>query len=75
MPTIRLTTVTMRLIRSQALPGFDFLRTARRRDDGDWDVPVDDEVTYTIATARLPGESDDDVVARLVRAAVGRKSD
>ena len=75
MPTIRLTTDTMRLIRSQALPGFDFLSTARRRLDGDWDVPVDDDVAYRIALKRMPGETDDDVVSRPVRAAIGQQPD
>ena len=75
MPTIRMTSETLQLIREQSSPGFRFVPTARRRPDDDWDLPVDDEVAYTIAMERVPGESDDDVVSRLVGAAAGRKPD
>ena len=44
---------------------------ATRRADGLWDVPVDDEVAMRIATERLTNETDDDVVSRPVRAAIG----
>ena len=72
MPTIRLSTETLQLIREQTLPGFEFVSIARRRDDGDWDVPIDDEVAYMVANARQPNESDDDAVSRLVRASAVR---
>ena len=72
MPTIRVTSETLQLIREQSTPGFRYTSTARRRPDGDWDLPVDDEIAYAIAMVRLPGESDDDVVSRLVRAAIGQ---
>jgi hypothetical protein len=35
-------------------------------------VPVDNEVAAAIEHAKLPGESDDDVVGRLVRDAIGQ---
>ena len=47
---------------------------ARNRDDGTWDALVVDEVAYQVAL-ELPGESDDDVVSRLVRAALGFRPD
>jgi hypothetical protein len=72
MPMVRLSNDTIQLLRQQTTPGFTFVRTAKRREDGDWDVPVDDEVAFEIAVERLPGESDDDCVARLVRAAIGK---
>lgn len=43
-------------------------QTGTRRPDGDWSVPVDDEVHERLMQAKLPGESDDDTVARLLRA-------
>lgn len=75
MPMIRLKKETMDLIRTQTLPGFRFACTAKERDDGDWDLPVDDEVAYRIATERPPGENDDHVVSQLVRAPIGQKLD
>ena len=75
MPMIRLKDETQRLLREQTLPGYAFVAAGSRRRDGDWDVPVDDEVALAIAEARLPGETDDDVVQRLVRKAIGRKPD
>jgi hypothetical protein len=65
---------TLQLIREQAQEGFTFACTAIRRADGLWDVPVDDQVAMKIATERLAMETDDDVVSRLVRAAIGQQS-
>lgn len=75
MPMIKLTDHTLKLIREQAQEAFTFACTATRRADGLWDVPVDDEVAMKIATARLPNETDDDVVSRLVRTAIGKRPD
>jgi hypothetical protein len=75
MPKIKVSGHTLQLIREQAQVGFHFACTATLRGDGFWDVPVDDEVAMKIATARLPGETDDDVVSRLVRAAIGKRPD
>jgi len=75
MPMIKVSDHTLRLIREQTQEGFTFACTATRRTDGMWDVPVDDKVAMKIATERLPTETDDDVVSRLVRAAIGRLSD
>jgi hypothetical protein len=36
-------------------------------------IDVDEEVAPAIQAQRLPGERDDDVVSRLVRAAIGVK--
>ena len=64
---------TKRLIDVQALPGYTIRQTATPLPDGRWTIPVDDEVFGHIDGARLPGETDDDVVSRLLRAATGRK--
>lgn len=75
MPMIKVSDHTLQLIREQTREGFSFACTATRRADGLWDVPVDDEVAMKIATERLPNETDDDVVSRLVRIAIGRRPD
>lgn len=61
-----------RLILDQAWPHMLVRSDAVRRPDGLWDMPVDDEVAAAIDHARLHGESDDDVVSRLVRNAIGQ---
>lgn len=53
-------------------------RTTRRelrqdeklRPDGKFDIRVDAEIAQTIAERRRPDETDDEVVARLLRAAL-----
>lgn len=65
---------TARLIREQAKSGFGFRSTTTRLNDGRPALPVDDDVYAIINQARSPGETDDDVVARLILAAIGRKS-
>ncbi|MBN9348071.1 MAG: hypothetical protein J0I48_18035 [Devosia sp.] len=73
MPMIKVSDHTLQLIREQAREGFSFVCTATRRADGLWNVPVDDAVAMKIAIERLPTETDEDVVSRLVRAAIGRR--
>ncbi|MBI4924105.1 MAG: hypothetical protein HY834_20410 [Devosia nanyangense] len=65
---------TKHLIDAQALPGYTIRRTATRLPDGRWTIPVDDEVFEHIDAARLLGETDDDTVSRLLRAAIGGKA-
>ena len=60
-----------RLILDQARPSMSARSDATLREDGLWEVSVDDEVAAAIDHARLQGESDDDVVSRLVRDAIG----
>ena len=48
-------------------------QTATRLPYGCWTIPVDDEVFDRINAARLPGETDDDPVSRLLRTAIGKK--
>ena len=73
MKIITVTDETKHLIDAQVQPGYDLHQTATRLPDGCWTIPVDDEVFDRIAAARLPGETDDDVVGRLLRAAIGKK--
>ena len=73
MRVLILTEESHRLILDQARPFVLVRSDAVRRPDGLWDVPVDDEVAAAIDHARLQGESDDDVVGRLVRDAIGQQ--
>ena len=73
MKIITVSDETKHLIDAQALPGYDVRQTATRLPDGRWTIPVDDEVFEHIDAARLPGETDDDTVCRLLRAAIGKK--
>ena len=75
MPMIKVSDHTLQLIREQTQEGYSFACTATRRADRLWNVPVDDEVAMKIATERLPNETDDDVVSRLVRRAIGTLPD
>lgn len=52
---------------------FPFHETGRRQTDGSWLIPVSDEVAERIDQLRLPGESDDDVLARSIREHRGDK--
>ena len=73
MKIITMSDETKHLIDTQVQPGYALRRTATRLPDGRWTIPVDDEVFEHIEATRLPGETDDDVVSRLLRAATGRK--
>ena len=73
MPKITLADETRRLIRDQARGPLMPLSDAVRFRDGLWVVPIDDEVAAVIEAARLPGETDDQVVSRLVRGAIGTR--
>lgn len=65
MKTIRLKEAAHRAIIDLALLPFE--ETGRRQPNGDRLVPLPDETFERFERARLPGESDDDLVMRLVR--------
>ena len=73
MKIITVSDETKQLIDPQVQSGYDLRQTATRLPDGRWTIPVDDEVLEHIDVARLPGETDDDTVSRLLRAAIGKK--
>ena len=64
---------TKHLIDAQVQRGYALRQTATRLPNGRWTIPVDDEVFDHIDGARLPGETDDDAVSRLLRVATGKK--
>ena len=70
MKTVRISDAAYRDIADAAI--YPFHSTARRLPDGDWVVPVDDEVYQRIEDNRLPGESDDDVILRALHVHSGR---
>ena len=47
--------------------------TGQRQADGSWLIPVGDEVAERLDEIRLDGESDDDVIMRLIRRHRGDK--
>ena len=55
MKTVRISDATNRAIIDAAI--YPFHSTATRLPDGNWLVPVDDEVYQRIEDNRLPGES------------------
>ena len=73
MRVLILTKETHRLILNQARPPMLARSDAVQRSDGLREVPVDEEVAAAIEHARLQGDSDDDVVSRLVRDAIGQR--
>ena len=73
MPAIVISEQTMRLIQDNVLPGYRFQQTAIQIHGGLWELSVDQEVLDRINLERVPGEPDDAVLGRLLRAAVGHK--
>ena len=71
MKTIHLSDATYRdLVELAMLP---FRPTGTRQPDGSWLVPIEDDTSERLESMRLPGESDDDLVARVVRAYRGQQ--
>jgi hypothetical protein len=79
MKTIRVADATYHAIAAAAT--FPFQSTGERQADGTWLVPIEslprtrsgDETFERLDTHRLPGESDEDVVLRMLRAYLGQK--
>ncbi len=70
MKTIRISDATNRATADAAI--YPFRSTAARLPDGDWLVPVDDEVYRRIEDNRLPSETDDDLILRALHVHSGR---
>ncbi len=71
MKTIRVSDATYQAIAD--LAGFSFRSTGTHVGDGDWLVPISDELWHRLQQARLPGERDDDTLMRLIRSSRGDK--
>ncbi len=70
MKTIKVSEATYRAIAEAAI--LPFRSTAKRMADGDWRVPVEEDTYERLQDARLPGETDDDTVQRMIHVYFGR---
>ena len=70
MPIIRISDRAMTLIRANVRPGHTFVQNGKRRPDGTWDVPIEDDTLDRLNEHRLTGESDSDVVERVLTKAL-----
>jgi hypothetical protein len=58
---------TMQLVKAQRPAGFVLTGDLLRLGDGSWLIAVSDVVVVRVASERVPGESDDGVVSRLLQ--------
>lgn len=71
MKTIRVSDATYRAIAEAAI--LPFYSTGTRDADGNWLVPIADDTWEQLREHKLPGESDDDTVMRVIRRNRGQK--
>jgi hypothetical protein len=71
MKTIIISDATHQAI--QASADLPFHSDAKRQPDGTWLVPLQDEAFEYLRRVRLPGETDDDTVIRLIRLYRGQR--
>jgi len=64
MKAIRVSDVTHRAILDCAI--LPIRHTATRQPDGSWLVPLEDDTWEALQQQRLPGESNDDAIQRLI---------
>jgi predicted CopG family antitoxin len=69
--TIRVSDATYRAIAEEAI--LPFRSTATQQADGSWLVPIADDTWDALQKERLPDESDDDTVLRIIRRHRGQK--
>jgi hypothetical protein len=71
MKLMRVSDATWRMVAEIAI--LPFRSTGTRQPDGSWLVQIEDDTWERLEQHRLPGESDDDVLAHVLRAARGQK--
>lgn len=71
MPIIRLSDATYLSVAE--LSSADFISTGVKQPDGSWLVPIEGHVMANLAKLRQSGETDDDLVARLIRGHLQQK--
>lgn len=71
--TITISKMTLDLVRSQARWGLPYREQAMLRPDGLFDLPLDDDVAQHLDQHRLPSETDEVALVRLIRAALGAR--
>jgi len=70
MKTIKVSDATYRAIADAAI--LPFRSTGNRLPDGDWLIPVEDETYERLREKRLPGETVDDTIQRMIHVHFGR---
>jgi hypothetical protein len=71
MKWIHVSEITHRALAESAI--YPWQETGRRQEDGSWLIPVGEEVAERLDEERLAGESDDDLIMRLIRRHRGDK--
>ena len=64
MKLVRVSDVTYRMIAEAAILPFRF--TGEQQPDGSWLVPVENDTHERLQQHRLPGESDDEAIQRII---------
>lgn len=72
MKTIRISDASYRALIGEAI--LPFHSTRAQQASGAWLVPVEDDTYERLQQHRLPGESDDDLIQRIIRGHPGRPS-
>jgi hypothetical protein len=65
MKIIKVSNATHRAVVEAAI--LPFRETGKRQLDGTWLVPIEEDTWEALERQRLPGESDDDAIQRLIR--------
>ena len=65
MKTIKVSDATHRAIAETAI--LPLSASGKQQPDGTWLVPIEDDTWEALESQRLPGESDDDTIQRLIR--------
>jgi len=65
MKAIKISDAAYRALAGKAI--LPFRATGTRQADGSWLVPVEDGTYARLEQIRVPGESDDDLIQRLIR--------
>jgi hypothetical protein len=72
MKHIRISEATHRAIAEASI--LRFQSAGERLPDGTWLVAIEDDTYERLKSHRLPGETDDDTIARMLHASHGRPS-
>lgn len=70
---LKLSRETLALVRQHKLPFSDWKDTSTPANDGMLLVPIEDSTAERLETLRFPGETDDDLVVRVISALHGKQ--
>jgi hypothetical protein len=71
MPLIRMTDAPYTALARLAIG--TFRQTGQRQADGTWLVPIEQDTWDALQATRLPGETDEDVIQRVIHHHLGRR--